>query len=142
MGKLMKYELRSAMKLFVPLWIAVLVLAFVNSLMVNPDLEKYTGAIPDFLSNLTMIAYTMTVVAILIVAAVYIVLRFYQATMKDEGYLTFTLPVSIDSILWTKALSGILIMALSMVVAVLSILLLNWRMIDLQVINTILGSTI
>ena len=130
MGKLMKYELRSAMKLFVPLWIAALVLAFVNSLTLNVEVEQLSNTVLRFMASLSMIAYTVTVIAIVLVAVIYVVLRFYQATMKDEGYLTFTLPVSIDSILWSKAMSGILILVISMGVALLSVLLVNWRAID------------
>ena len=95
-------------------------------------LEEYSDLIPPYIRNLSVFAYTMAVVVGLVVAAVYIVIRFYQATMKDEAYLTFTLPVSIDSILWSKALSGILILLISILVAALSVMLFSWRMIEMR----------
>lgn len=59
--------------------------------------------------------------ATVIIAVIYVVMRFYQGLLKDEGYLTFTLPVSIDAILWAKALSGLILLAISGVVCVLSL---------------------
>ena len=53
--------------------------------------------------------------------------------LKDEGYLTFTLPVGIDSILWSKALTAMILSVCSAVVCALSLLLLVVR--DLASVN-------
>ena len=37
MGKLMKYDLRAALRLFVPLWIGALILALVNSFTITVE---------------------------------------------------------------------------------------------------------
>jgi len=124
MGRLMKYDLRAAIKLFVPLWIGTLILSLINSFGVfRPDTPD--GKLVSFLLSLTMIAYILAVIAIVIITIIYIVLRFYQGLLKDEGYLTFTLPLRIDSILWAKALTGLILMAVSGVVCVLSLLILT-----------------
>lgn len=128
MGKLMKYELRSMLKLFIPLWLGVLALALVNRFTTHMQFSDNR-----FLNTMMVIAitlYGLAVAGIVIFAVIYVILRFYQGLMKDEGYLTFTLPVSIDSILWGKAFSALIVILVSGVVSILSLLLMlqavNW----------------
>lgn len=129
MGKLMKYDLRAAMKLFVPLWLGTLVLALINSFSLNLSLgsalERLNYRVVTTLQNLILMAYVLAVVALVVVTLVFIVMRFYQSTVKDEAYLTFTLPVSVDAVVGGKALSGLVIFFGSVVVGLLSLLLLG-----------------
>ena len=103
MGKLMKYDLRAALRLFIPLWIGTLVLGLVNGVTI--EMEQSDNRYLNFFTGLFAVLFVLAIFAILIVAAIYVVQRFYQSMLKDEGYLTFTLPVGIDSILWSKALT-------------------------------------
>ena len=125
MGKLMKYDLRAAMKLFVPLWLGTLVLALINSFTLSSTLERLNSRVVTTLQNLILTAYILAVVALVVVTLVFIVMRFYQSTVKDEAYLTFTLPVSVDAVVGGKALSGLVIFFGSVVVGLLSLLLLG-----------------
>ncbi len=133
MGKLMKYDLRAAMKLFIPLWLGTLVLSIVNSF----TLQKSTAVISpsqvdlnfgrdalEWISGLVMFAYIMAIMAVVIITLIYVVMRFYQSMVKDEAYLTFTLPVTIDQILWGKAFTALILLAISGVVCVLSLVIL------------------
>lgn len=125
MGRMMKYDLRAAMKLFVPLWIGTLVLSLINSFTIYPQFDV-DNKIANFFISLMMIAYVLAVIAIVIVTIIYIVMRFYQSMMKDEAYLTFTLPVGIDAIVWAKAIVGLILLAISAVVCVISLVILLW----------------
>ena len=138
MGRLMKYDLRAAMKLFLPIWIGTLILSLVNSFTIFRP-EDASGWLAEFLTSLTMIAYVLAVIAIVIITIIYIVLRFYQGLLKDEGYLTFTLPVGIDSILWAKALTGLILLAVSGVVCVLSVLILTRTYIDMRDVELVVS---
>ena len=131
MGRLMKYDLRAALRLFVPLWLGTLVLALVNGFTMH--LEYSENPVLNFLTGLVMVLYVLAVFAILILTGIYAIQRFYQSMLKDEGYLTFTLPVGIDSILWSKALTAMILSVCSAVVCVLSLLLLVVR--DLASVN-------
>ena len=97
MGRLMKYDLRAAMRLFIPLWLGTLALALVNRFTVH--LEFSENRILNFFTGLVMVLYVLAALSILVVTLIYIIQRFYQSMLKDEGYLTFTLPVGIDSLL-------------------------------------------
>ena len=131
MGRLMKYDLRAALRLFVPLWLGTLVLALVNGFTMR--LEYSENPVLNFLTGLVMVLYVLAVMAILILTGIYAIQRFYQSMLKDEGYLMFTLPVGIDSILWSKALTALILSVCSAVVCVLSLLLLVVR--DLASVN-------
>lgn len=131
MGRLMKYDLRAALRLFVPLWLGTLVLALVNGFTMH--LEYSENPVLNFLTGLVMVLYVLAVFAILILTGIYAIQRFYQSMLKDEGYLTFTLPVGIDSILWSKALTAMILSVCSAVVCALSLLLLVVR--DLASVN-------
>lgn len=131
MGRLMKYDLRAAMKLFVPLWIGTLILSLINSFTI-PAQSEIESRMLEFFVSMMMIAYVLAVIAIVIVTIIYIIMRFYQGLLKDEGYLTFTLPVGIDSILWAKAFTGLILLAVSGVVCMLSLLILVWQFLEFQ----------
>ena len=121
MGRLMKYDLRAALRQFVPLWTGTLILALVNSFTVK--LEFTENRLLNFLTGLMLVLYVLAMFGIMLVAVIYAIQRFYQSMLKDEGYLTFTLPVSVDSILWSKALTALILFAGSAVVCVASFFL-------------------
>jgi hypothetical protein len=59
--------------------------------------------------------------AIIIAVSILVIYRFYVSFFTDEGYLTFTLPLTIDQHLWIKLLSMLLWNVLSFVAAGLAI---------------------
>ena len=128
MGRLMKYDLRAALRLFVPLWSGILLLALINGFTVK--LEFTDNRLLDFLTVLLIVLYVLAIFGIMLMTVIYVIQRFYQSMMRDEGYLTFTLPVSIDSILWSKALTALILGIGSAAVCVVSFFLLVVR--DLQ----------
>lgn len=133
MGRLMKYELRSTMKLFAPLWLAVLALAVINRFTFFRSTRVLTPAgaalansrLAAWLTGLAMVLYVVAIIGVFVVALIFVILRFYQGLLKDEGYLTFTLPVRTDTILWAKTFSAVILIAGSVIVCILSVLVLN-----------------
>lgn len=131
MGRLMKYELRSAMKLFLPLWLAVLVLAGINRLTFNsnmfdmPNGNAAAFRFLEWLSGIAMFLFVVAIMGVFVVALIFVIQRFYQGLLKDEGYLTFTLPVRTDSILWAKTFSAMILIAASVVVCLAAVLILG-----------------
>lgn len=125
MGKIMKYEFRSMFRLFIPLWLGILVLSLVNRFTLN--LQFGGNQLANFFSGLVMFLYVMGIMAVLVVAFIFIILRFYRGVLKEEGYLTMTLPVSLDSIIWGKAAAGWLLMVLTILVCIASACVLALR---------------
>ena len=122
MGKIIKYEFRSMFRLFIPLWLGILALSLVNRFTLNLQFDG--NSLTGFFSGLVMFLYVMGIMAVLVVAFIFVILRFYKGVLKEEGYLTMTLPVSLDSVLWGKAIAGWLLMVLTILVCIASVCIL------------------
>ena len=116
LSKLLKYDLKSMFKVFIPLWIALIVVSIVNRFTLHQT--QY-----DTPQVLSMILYVSLFAAVMVVAVVLIIMRFYNGLLKDEGYLMFTLPVRPWQLVTSKALSAMIIIVLSLIFGAGSIFL-------------------
>jgi hypothetical protein len=71
--------------------------------------------------SLLMIGFFIMLIVCSVSVFVLMVRRFYTSFFTDEGYLTFTLPVTVDCHLLTKTLSMIIWSAISAVVTALAV---------------------
>ncbi|MBQ8408331.1 MAG: hypothetical protein IJY39_05645 [Clostridia bacterium] len=134
--KMLKYDMRSVGRVWWIMAISVLGLSLlgmlalkllfeVSATITSTDLEVFYVLIIIF----CVLFFVMCIVGIVgssIVTAILVYLRFYKHFFTDEGYLTFTLPVSrktlllsksINAMIWTSAhllLIGIAVCILSM----------------------------
>lgn len=106
MRKLLKYEFRALWRVFIPFWAGILVLGLLNGISLRPLLNNLAV---DAFSGIILFAYVVAIFAVLVVALVFMINRFYKGLLKDNGYLMFTLPVSTDSLIWSKAVSSVLL---------------------------------
>ncbi|MGL6107722.1 hypothetical protein, partial [Romboutsia sp.] len=100
---------KATSRVFLPLYITLLVVALINGLSVNADMFKIQGLIAMIFGALIISLFVITIVVI--------VQRFSKNLLGDEGYLMFTLPVSNGSILVSKYLAALLWTVLSGFVA-------------------------
>ena len=103
LGKLLKHEFRATGRIMLPLMGALLALA----LMANLSIRGLTGNLADvpalkILFILILVFFGMGIVAIAVMALVVMISRFYRNLLKSEGYLMFTLPVSVHELIWSK----------------------------------------
>lgn len=121
-GKLMKYEMRSMLRTFLPLWGAILVVALLNRCTLQIEsLRDWLGGVPAILM---MVLYVIAIIAIAIVALVFMIQRFYNGMLKDEGYLMFTLPVKTSQLIWAKCLSATILTFVTSLFCLLSVAIL------------------
>lgn len=113
LGKLIKYDIRSMLKSFVPLWIALLAVSVINRFTINSRAE--TPAV------ISMILYSGLMVAVVVLAITLIINRFYNGLLKDEGYLMFTLPVKTWQLIASKCLTALIVILLSGLIGLISI---------------------
>ena len=121
-GKLMKYELRSMLRTFLPLWGVLLVVAFLNRFTLPAG--SFATALHGVPATLLMVIYVIGIMAIAVVAFVFMIQRFYNGLLKDEGYLMFTLPVKTSQLIWAKCLSAAILVFATSLVCVLSVFLM------------------
>ena len=112
LGKLLKYELTATSRVFIPLYIAILVVSIVNGLSLNLEILNIQG--------LATIVLMCLFISLFVITIVVTIQRFNKNLLKDEGYLMFTLPVSSKHLVLSKYLTSLIWTFLSFVVAFLS----------------------
>ena len=120
-AKLLKYEWRSSAPLFGILSGAVLLLAVLGGFLLRQIVDLglglsgtviFTGTTSLFFIVLSLLGYTAAINVILLI-------RFYKHKFTDEGYLTFTLPVTVDQIFLSSALNMLIWHLIALIVVLL-----------------------
>lgn len=109
-GKLFRYDFKAIARTQLPALFALLcltVLGCLNAGVLCISAKNEEG----FLAMISVSGFLLTLVTfsgIILVMSLLIYVRFYQSTVTDEAYTTFTLPVSPSMILGAKFLSAFL----------------------------------
>ena len=136
--KLIKQEFKATARLMLPLYLAVILLglgAKLAEVVLNAtDTSSggvfagfgMPGQVMDFLDVLSVLVVTGFVVALIAAFAVSFVLmimRFRNNLLGDEGYVMFTLPVSVHQLVWSKLIVSLVWFVGAVVVDGVAILL-------------------
>lgn len=119
LGKLLKYDLKSVWRIWWIAAVSALGASFVGSFsfrffLSSPahNMAAETVSSREMLvTALAAIVFAfsvITIVASVLITAILVYLRFYKHFFSDEGYLTFTLPVSRKMLLFSKTLNAII----------------------------------
>lgn len=120
LGKLLKYDFKALNRVMVPLQLGVLIAGVLGSFLLKFTILNTTEVIyqnygsdpsrlPALLSmaaSLLMALFFAAVFASFWVSLFLVARHFYKSSLRDEGYLTFTLPVSANKVLLSKTISG------------------------------------
>lgn len=127
MNKLVKYELRSAIRQIGPIWAALLVMSIVagllgshidSSTLMSTKWSSYVfGLIPGLL-------FIGLFVACGVITIMIVVLRFYKGLLGEEGYMMHTLPVSTGKLVASKGVVSAIVIFISGFLSVLSIFII------------------
>jgi len=131
LGKLLKYEIKATARWFLPIYIVILLFAFINRL-INPFQkvgDAYTVTVEglsflNFMRGISIFVYFALIVAVIAMTFIIIIQRFYKNLLGDEGYLMFTLPVKTWQHIISKLLTSVMWIILSAIIIVSSILIL------------------
>ncbi|GAA0714637.1 ABC transporter permease [Paraclostridium ghonii] len=116
LGKLLKYELKSTAKFFVPMYFAILVITTLNSIFMRKNVfQEAQGIISMVIGALFIALTTLTIIVI--------VKRFKKNLLGDEGYLMFTLPVSSGKLILSKYISALIWISLTAVVTMMAVII-------------------
>ncbi len=161
LGKLLKYEFRATVRLYLPLYLVVLVFGLLGrfsifgvpwsvtsgsnkgsilwtSYSVSPDATGFWGEVIAAVVTLILVGYIMVVMGAFVVHFIITLQRFWKNLMGDEGYLMFTLPVSTDALLWSKAITALVWSVATILVVLLSVVLLCWNPAVTQVMQELM----
>ena len=87
--KMLKYDIQAMSKTFIPFFIAILVISIFSALSMH--LEWLIGIFGG-----ATILFGLGI-ALFVTSLVLIITQFYKNVLGDQGYLTNTLPVSVDT---------------------------------------------
>ncbi|MCL1880529.1 MAG: hypothetical protein FWF71_08035 [Actinomycetia bacterium] len=120
LGKILKYEFKATARIFVLLYAVLMVLAGINAALVATRDVINSEIYSSVVMGLTMIAYVLVAIAVFVVTAVLIVLRFYRM-LGAEGYLWLTLPATTEQHILGKLVCGMVWSCASALIVIASI---------------------
>ena len=115
--KLFKYDMKFSYRIMTFIYIIALALSvfFSGTLLLSQKLEYVS-----IFSVISFLPYMFSLLAVTLSGFLVVAVRTYKNLYTDEGYLTFTLPVTSAQIIWSKVLlyvfwqiAGILVLLLS-----------------------------
>lgn len=141
LAKLLKYDFRALNRVMLPLQAGVLLATIVGSIVMRLAISGINNGVNNFISSnsanlpiepiLSFFAITMVILVFTAVAAssyvtLFLIARhFYQSFFQDDGYLTFTLPVTTAKSLLSKTIAGFVWMLINACILVLAVLLIS-----------------
>ena len=117
LGKLLKYELKSNVRTFLPLYGAILIVVLVVRFSIAAQISGLVA------TTASLVLFALFV-ALGVMTIIMIVQRFSKNLLSNEGYLMFTLPVSCTNLILSKLISAVIWTFFSGIVAILTFLLL------------------
>ena len=125
LGKLIKHEFKATARSFFPIYIVLFVVTIFMKLMREiPLWMDADGMVTNLLGGFAMLSFVISIIAVILGTVILIIRRFYNNMLKDEGYLSFTLPASVGQHIASKALVSYVWILVSGVMVILSILVI------------------
>ena len=130
LGKLIKYEFRATGRTLGPLYGALLALTLIVKFQIVYSSNRGQGLIPSehlgqIIGVMTTLLYVAIIAAIFVMTLILLIQRFYKNLLGAEGYLMFTLPVSVNQLIVSKLVVALVWTLVSGIAAILSICILG-----------------
>jgi len=134
--KLLKHDFRALSRTLVPMQIGVLGGGLVATLLTaltirlgeNTANAGGSALLRSLIMGLCGTASVLIGIAIMASALVTLLLicyHFYRSFLADEGYLTFTLPVSTSKLIWSKLITGMVWTLINAVVVMVTLIIFS-----------------
>lgn len=127
LSNLVKHELRSTQRIFLPLFGVVLALSLCVSLFVNTNISD-SNVVLSTLFGIISFSYGLGLFSLFVVILVLMIQRFRTNLLGDEGYVMFTLPVSTHHLILSKFFVSLLWLICAIGVVCLSGLIVTFDM--------------
>ena len=122
LGKMIKHEFKATGRLFVPLFIMVIVLTPILSLLFKLSRsigeDSMAGTI---LSGMSVGGFILMIVGFCVAGFIFIMVRFYKTVATSEAYLTFCLPVNQHHVILSKLIVSTVWQVITIAISVASI---------------------
>ena len=106
LSKLIKYEFRATAIYFLPIYV-VLVLVSGMRYVVSLISQRFSNGFSAFSGFSLSAIYLLLALGLAITTFIVIIIRFYKNLLGTEGYLMFTLPVSVEQNILAKLIPSV-----------------------------------
>lgn len=120
LGKIIKHEFKATYKTALTMILSVLL---VGGLVRMMDMVSFDGTIWRIIEMIMAVFYLLLLIAVPVSMFVVSIARFYRTMVKDEGYLTHTLPVKKTQLINGKLITSVIWIIISIMVIPLSLLI-------------------
>lgn len=132
LGKLIKYDMKSMSRTFIPLWVLAPVVSLMLSFSIrgmiawsdSPIAADFLVAGNGILMTVVGLLFVGVMIGLFVMTVLFVIQRFWNGLLKEEGYLMFTLPVKVWELIVSKAIVATIIGCISSVMGVLSCVVL------------------
>ncbi len=121
LNKLFKYELKSTVRLFLPVYSIIIAFSVILKLFRELSEKLNIRIIPDALS---LSLYVIMVIGMFVFTTVVSIRRFYINLIGDEGYLMLTLPAEMSHHILVKTAISVMWTLFSVITALLSVMII------------------
>lgn len=126
LGKLLKHEFRATARVMLPLYLVLLAISLCGNFATRV-MEHSSSQLLNLVGSLTIFAFFIGLIAVSLMSLYLMISRFHKNLLTDEGYLMFTLPVSVHGLIVSKIIVSTVWFILTGVVDVLAFLFLFFR---------------
>lgn len=123
--KLLKHEFRATGRVMLPMYLVLLVTAAASN-VAGRGMQHSRSSILNVLAVLIIAAFAIAIAGTFILAFVLMIQRFYKNLLQDEGYLMFTLPVSVHQHIWAKLIVSAAWFAATALAVILAVLVVSY----------------
>lgn len=120
LGKIIKHEFKATYKTALTMILSVLL---VGGLVRMMDMVSFDGTIWRIIEMIMAVFYLLLLIAVPVSMFVVSIARFYRTMVKDEGYLTHTIPVKKTQLINGKLITSVIWIIISVMVIPLSLLI-------------------
>lgn len=131
LGKLLKYEIKATYKIFLILSGIMILLGGINRLFIKMKFFQWDGGLVGAVSILQI----LMIFAIFTVTFVLIIQRYYKNLFKNEGYLSFTLPVKASTHILAKGITAFMWNTVSWLSVIISLFIVTINEDLIEMIN-------
>lgn len=132
--KLFKHEIFAYLRTVIPLYIALLGVALCGRIIQFFENDSIAF---DIIMGASVTVYAVTAIATLLLTFVFVVVRFYKNMYTGEGYLTFTLPVTVSQHITVKLFVALLFQFLSIIGVLLSVAVITFGELFTEIIKAL-----
>lgn len=105
LGKLIKNEFRATARTFGAMYLIVFIVTVLLKLVIEiQDAFQLDNVVINILSFVTITAFVLGIIGVIIGTFILILKRFYDNMLKNEGYLSFTLPATVGQHIASKSI--------------------------------------